>query len=162
MDHQESEHERARMLIALSGSDGASAAEQSWLARHLEACASCGEFAENSRDMIGALHAISATADCRLVSATQRRVRRRALELQRQQERLWVMCVCCVAVTVATGFTTIAVWGGLEWMSRQARLASPVWQIGWGALSLMPAIVAGILLLARGTYMADHNGTFSG
>jgi len=25
---------------------------------------------------------------------------------------------------------------------------------------LMPAIVAGILLLARGTYLADHNGSF--
>jgi len=28
------------------------------------------------------------------------------------------------------------------------------------ALGLMPAIVAGILLLARGTYLADHNGPF--
>jgi hypothetical protein len=87
------------------------------------------------------------------------RVRSRALELQRRQERLWVICVCCVAVTLVTAFTTAVLWRGFAWMGQQARLPSPVWQIGLMALDLMPAIVAGILLLARGTYLADHNGS---
>src|SRR2546427_7111255 len=71
------------------------------------------------------------------------RVRLRALELQRQQERLWVICVCCVAVTLGTAFTTAVLWRGLAWMGQQAQLPGPVWQIGLVALGLMPAIVAG-------------------
>jgi peptidoglycan biosynthesis protein MviN/MurJ (putative lipid II flippase) len=98
-------------------------------------------------------------ADSALVQATQMRVRARAQELQRQQERLWVICVCCAAVTLGTAFTTAVLWRGLAWMGQQAQLPTPVWQIGLLALGLMPAIVAGILLLAQGTYLADHNGS---
>jgi hypothetical protein len=156
------EHERAQMLIALSGPDGISAAEQGWLTAHLDACVSCREFAENSRKTINALRTISVTASGSLVSTTQRRVRQRALELQRQQERLWMICVCCIAVTLGTAFTTAILWGGMTWMGQQARLSNPVWQIGLVGLGLMPAIVAAIMLLARGTYMADHNGTYQG
>ena len=79
--------------------------------------------------------------------------------MQRQRERLWVICVCCASVTLGTAFTTAALWRGLEWMGQQSRLPGPVWQIGLLAFGLMPAIVAGILLLARGTYLADHNGS---
>src|SRR2546427_8211520 len=78
------------------------------------------------------------------------RVRLRALELQRQQERLWVICVCCVTVTLGTAFTTAVLWRGLAWMGQQARLPGPVWQIGLAALGLMPAIVAGLRLLGPG------------
>jgi len=147
------------MLIALSGPEGISAAEQVWLAAHLDACASCRQFAENLRETVRALRAISVPAGGSLVSATQRLVRQRALELQRQQERLWVTWVCCAAVTLGTAFTTAVLWRGFAWMGQQARLPGPVWQIGLVALGLMPAIVAGIVLLARGTYLADHNGS---
>ena len=48
-------HERARLMIALFGEERPgpeelSNAERSWLAAHLESCASCREFAENSRE----------------------------------------------------------------------------------------------------------------
>lgn len=162
MHRQESEHDRARILIALSGAEDVAAAEQTWLRAHLDECASCREFAENSREAVRALREVSITADARLVSATRLRMRQRALELQRQHERMWVICVCCVAVTLGTAVSTAAVWGGFTWMGQAARLSDPVWEIGMVALGLMPAIVAGIWLLARGTYMADHNGTFSG
>jgi hypothetical protein len=108
--------------------------------------------------MVRALRSQPLAADSALVRATQMRVRSRVLELQRQQERLWVICVSCFAVTLGTAFTTV-LWRGFAWVSPQARLPSPVWQIGLVVLGLMPAIVAGILLLARGTYLADHNGS---
>ncbi len=155
-------HERARMLIALSGPEGLSGEEQAWLAAHLDSCASCRGFADNSRDAIRMLRTVSVTAGSSLVTATQRRVRQRALELQRQQERLWVVWVCCVAVTIGTVFTTALLWGGLQWLGQQARLQDPVWQIGLISFGLMPAIITGIVLLARGTYMVDHNGSFHG
>ena len=155
-------HERARMLVALSGSDGLSPEEQGWLSSHLESCGSCRDFAESSRETIRAIRSVAVTASGSLVSATQKRVRQRAMELQRQQERLWVVWVCCIAVTLGTGFTTALLWGGLAWLGEQARLSNPLWQLGVMTLGLMPAIVAGLVLLARGTYMADHNGSFHG
>ena len=151
-------HDEARELIALG--EGLSDAQQAWLRSHLDECEACRHYAEAVNVVVRTLRSLPLAADSRLVRATQMRVRQRALELQRQQERLWVICVCCVTVTLGTAFTTAVLWRGLVWMGQQARLPGPVWQIGLVALGLMPAIVAGILLLARGTYLADHNGSF--
>jgi hypothetical protein len=45
-------------------------------------------------------------------------------------------------------------------MGQHVPLPGLVWQIGLVALGWMPAMVTGVLLLARGTYLADHNGSF--
>ena len=153
-------HERARMLIALSGSEEVSHAEQSWLAAHLESCGPCREFAENSREAVRSLRAIPITAGGSLVSTTQMRVRQRALELQRRQERVWVVSICCAAVTLCTAFTTAVIWGGLAWVGQQVRLSPPVWEIPFVVLCFMPGLLVGIFLLARGTHLADHNGPY--
>jgi len=153
-------HDEARELIALG--EALSDAQQAWLRGHFDECEACRHYAEAANAVVRTLRSLPVAADSRLVRATQMRVRQRALELQRQQERLWVICVCCIAVTLGTAFTTSVLWRGLAWMGQQARLSAAVWQIGLVALGLMPAIVAGILLLARGTYLADHKGSFQG
>jgi ABC-type amino acid transport system permease subunit len=88
------------------------------------------------------------------------RVRQRALELQRQQERFWVICVCCAAVTLCSAVTTILLWRGFAWMGEQARLPTPIWEEGFIAVYLTPAVLVGILLLARGTFLANHNRSY--
>jgi peptidoglycan biosynthesis protein MviN/MurJ (putative lipid II flippase) len=128
----------------------------------MQECTACRDYAEAAARAIRELRSQPVAADSALVQATQMRVRSRALELRQQQERLWVICVCCAAVTLGTAFTTVVLWRGFAWMEQQARLSGPVWPIGLVVLSLMPAIVAGILLLAQGTHLADHNGSFSG
>ena len=162
-------HERARIMIAFSSEEpsfeqsnaaGFSDVERSWLVAHLEACPACREFADSSGETIRSLRGIPITASARLVSATQMRVRRRAAELQRQQERLWVVCACCAAVTLSTVVTTLGLWRGFEWLGRQARLSAPVWESGFVLSYLIPAVVAGIFLLARGTFLADHQGSY--
>ena len=155
-------HERARMMIALSGPEvssnaGPSRNEQSWLAEHLESCASCREFAEKSRAALTSLRGIPITAGTRLVSSTQMRVRQRARELQRQEERFWVVFICCAAVTLSAALTTVALWRGFAWMGEQTRLSAPEWQGAFVVFNLMPAVLAGILLLARGTFLVDHS-----
>lgn len=155
------QHERASMLIALSDCN-MPPDERTWLDSHLQGCASCREFAETSRETVSALRSLSVTASSSLVSATQARVRRRALELQRHRERVWVICVCCFAVTLGSAVTIAALWGGLAWMGQRARLSDPLWEIGLMALGTAPAALVGIVMLARGIYMADHNGTFQG
>ena len=163
-------HERARLMIAVSGPDelssegfseaGLSQAEQSWLAAHLESCPSCRQFAENSRETIRSLRQIPITASGLLVSVTQRRVRQRAAEMQRHQERFWVVCVCCAAVTLSAVVSTAVLWRGFAWIGQQARLSAPVWEGGFLVFYLMPAVLTGILLLAQGTFLADHDGSY--
>jgi predicted anti-sigma-YlaC factor YlaD len=174
-------HERARRLIVLASpqkvfegerarEEEVSSAEGSWLAQHLASCESCREFAESSQQTIRSLRAIPVTAGASLISATKILVHQRAQELQRRQERLRVIWVCSAAVTVCTAFSTLLLWRGFAWMGQwlsqqggqQWIDQQPVLGLGFVTLLLMPAIVAGIILLARGTYMADHNGSFPG
>jgi predicted anti-sigma-YlaC factor YlaD len=161
-------HDDARQMIALG--EALSDTQQASLRAHLQECSSCRDYADATGRVLRALHSQPFAADSALVRATQMRVRARALELQRQQERMWVIAVCCVAVTLGTAFTTAVTWRGLAWIGQtwiaqmkfghMMQLPSPAWQFGLAALTLMPAIVAAILLLAQGTYMADHNGHY--
>jgi len=148
------------MLIALSGAEERSNEEQSWLAAHLESCAACRGFAENARETIRSLRAIPITAGASLVSTTQVRVRQRALELQRRHERVWVVSICCAAVTLCTALSTAMIWTGLAWAGQRVQLSPPVWEIPFGVLCFLPGLLVGILLLARGTHLANGNGHY--
>jgi predicted anti-sigma-YlaC factor YlaD len=152
-------HERAQEFIALG--ESLPDEQQTWLRAHLQECTECREYAEAAVRVVRALRSQPLAADFSLVRATQMRVHQRALELRLQQERFWVVCICCFAVTLSTALTTVVLWGGfVSWMAQQARLSAPVWQIGLAAVAWMPAIVTAILLMARGTYLADHDGSF--
>jgi predicted anti-sigma-YlaC factor YlaD len=173
-------HERARRLIALAAPETLSAADRfsdrlsdgsssnAWLATHLETCASCRAFAENAAETIHGLRAIPIAAERSLVSTTQRMVRRRALELQRQRERTWLVAVSCTAVTLCALLSTVALWLGFAWLGARALLASSVWQVGFLVFCVMPALVAAILLLAKDKdrdndkRLADHTGSYQG
>ena len=155
-------HERARNLIALAGPEALSGADRAWLAAHVETCASCRAFAENAVATIHALRAIPIAAERSLVSTTQMRVRRRALELQRQRERLWLVSVSCTAVTLCALLSTVALWRGFAWAGAQAQLAPSIWQVGFVVFCVTPSLVAGVLLLLRGTHLADHSGSYQG
>jgi len=152
-------HERARLLIALSGTENVSNPERLGLAAHLKSCPSCRGFAESTGETLRSLRGIPITAGARLVSTTQMRVRERALELQLQQERFGVICACSAAVTLSSAVTAAVLWRALAWMGQLARLPAPVWEGGFVVIYLTPAVLVGILLLARGTFLADHNGS---
>jgi predicted anti-sigma-YlaC factor YlaD len=155
-------HERARMMIALSGPEQLAGAEQSWLAAHLASCPACRDFAESSRETILSLRGTPVAASQALVATTQLRVRRRAADLQRRQERLWVVCACCAAVTLSTTVTSTLLWRAFAWIGTQAQLSAPVWEALFVVFCLMPAVVAGMVLLARGTFLADRDASYEG
>ena len=155
-------HERARSLIALAGPETLSAADQTWLAAHLEGCASCRAFSESAAETIHGLRAIPIAAGRSLVSTTQMRVRRRAMELRRQRERMWLVLVSCTAVTVFALLSTVALWRGFEWLGARAQLASSIWQVAFLVFCVLPALVAGIVLLAKDKHLADQLGSYRG
>jgi predicted anti-sigma-YlaC factor YlaD len=164
-------HQRARKLIALSGAEALSANELSdqqssneWLAAHLETCASCRAFAENAAEAIHRLRAIPVAAGRSLVSTTQSRVRRRALELQRHRERLRLVAVSCTAVTLSALLSTFVLWRGFEWLGARAELAPSIWQVAFLVFCMMPALLAAVLLLARDKdrHLPDHTNSYQG
>ena len=155
-------HDRARRLIALAGPEALSFGDQTWLATHVGTCDSCRAFAENARATIHALRGIPIAADRSLVSTTQARVRRRAFELQRQRERVWLVSVSCIAVTLGTFLSTFALWRGFAWLGERTQLGSSIWQAGFLVFCVMPALVVGVILLARDTHLSDHTGSYQG
>ena len=164
-------HQQARKLIALSGAEALSANELSdqqssnaWLAAHLETCASCRAFAESAAEAIHRLRAIPVAAGRSLVSTTQLRVRRRAVELQRHRERLWLVAVSCTAVTLCALLSTFVLWRGFEWLGARAELAPSIWQVAFLVFCMMPALLAAILLLARDKdrHLPDHTDSYQG
>jgi uncharacterized membrane protein len=156
------EHDRARTLIVLAGPEALSLSDQTWLAAHVEACAPCRAFAENARQTVHALRAIPIAAERSLVSTTQMMVRRRALEIQRQRERMWLVSIGCIAVTVSALISAFVLWRGFEWLGERADLAPAIWQVGFLVFCLMPALIVGILLLARDAHLANHTGSYQG
>ncbi|MEO8658028.1 MAG: hypothetical protein ABI693_06135 [Bryobacteraceae bacterium] len=150
-------HERARQLTTLS--DEVSAAERTWLAAHVESCSSCRGFVESAGETIRSLRAIPITVSGSLLAATRMRVRQRALELQRRQERLQTIWVCAAAVTFCTAFNTALLWRGFAWLSQRLSHSTPLFGLVFIALCLAPAIGAGIILLARGSHSAGQNGS---
>lgn len=163
-------HERARKLIALAGPEAFSVADglseqlssNAWLAAHLEACASCRAFAENAAETIHGLRGIPIAAERSLVSTTQMNVRRRALELQRHRERLWLVSVTCTAVTLCALLSAFVLWRGFEWLGARAQWPSSVWQVAFLVFCVMPALVGGILLLAKDKHLASQTGSYHG
>jgi predicted anti-sigma-YlaC factor YlaD len=155
-------HERARSLIALAGPETLPVADQIWLTAHLEACGSCRAFAETAAETIHKLRAIPIAAGRSLVSTTQMRVRRRALELQRHRERMWLVLVSCTVVTLFALLSAVALWRGFEWLGAWAQLPSSVWQVAFLVFCVLPALVAGIVLLAKDKHLADQIGSYRG
>ncbi|MGB0006810.1 MAG: hypothetical protein WA474_12125 [Candidatus Sulfotelmatobacter sp.] len=162
-------HERARELIALAGPDTLSATNRlstqssnAWLAAHLETCASCRAFAESAAEMVRGLRAIPIAAERSLVSTTQLKVRRRALELQHQRERLWLVSISCAVVTLCALLSAVILWRGFEWLGARAHLASLVWQVAFLVFCMVPALVVAILLLAKDRHLANHSGSYEG
>ena len=101
-------------------------------------------------------------ADPGLVSTTQMMVRRRALEMQRQRERLWLVSISCTAVTLGALVSAVILWRGFEWLGARAQLASSVWQVGFLVFCVTPALVTGMLLLAKDAHLADRTGSYQG
>jgi predicted anti-sigma-YlaC factor YlaD len=157
-------HERTRELIALAGANDRdlSDGQQAWLRAHLQECAACRDYAEAAAGVVRAVRSQAWAADSALVRATQMRVRSRALELQQQRERVWLVCVSCLFVGLSSAITTPFFWRAFEWIGVWAGVSNSVWQAGFAFFWIVPALVVSTVLLARGTHLTsahlDDNG----
>ena len=147
-------HDEARELIALG--DGLSDAQQASLRAHLDECEACRHYAEAANGVVRALRSLPLAADSRLVRATQMRVRFHAGRLRETRERLWLVGMACLGVGLSATLTVPILWRLFAWMGEWAGVSTVVWQAGFVFFFIAPALVAGLMLLGRGTHMTNN------
>jgi Flp pilus assembly protein TadB len=147
-------HDEARELIALG--KGLSDSEQAWLRAHLDQCETCRHYAEAANGVVRTLRSLPLAADSRLVRATQMRVRLHASRLRETRERLWLVGTACLGVGLSVTLTVPFLWRLFAWMGEWAGVSNLVWQTGFMFFFIAPALVVGVLLLARGTHLANN------
>jgi len=146
-------HDEARELIALG--EGLSDAQHAWLRVHLDECEACRHYAEAVNGAVRVLRSLPVAADSRLVRATQMRVRFHASRLRETRERMWVVGMACLGVGLSATLSVPILWRLFAWMGERAGVSTLVWQAGFLFFFIAPALVVGLLLLARGTYLAN-------
>jgi predicted anti-sigma-YlaC factor YlaD len=142
-------HDQARELMAVGGG-----AQQDWLRVHLAECEACREYAEVASGAVRALRSLPLAADARLVRATQMRVRFHASRMRQTRERLWLVGMACLAVGLSATLTVPLLWRLFAWIGEWAGVSTLVWQAGFVAFWVVPALVVSALLAAHGTHLA--------
>jgi len=148
-------HDEARTLIALGGS--LPDAQQAWLRAHLEECEACRHYADAADGVVRSLRSMPLAADARLVRATQMRVRFHARRLRETRERMWLVAIACLGVGLSATLTIPLLWRLFAWMCEWAGVSTLVWQAGFVFFFFAPALVVGVLLVARGTHLANDS-----
>jgi len=148
-------HDEARTLIALG--ESLSDTQQAWLRAHLEDCEACRHYAEATDGVVRSLRSMPLAADARLVRATQMRVRFHARRLRETRERMWLVAVACLGVGLSATLTIPLLWRLFAWMGEWAGVSTLAWQAGFVFFFFAPAPVVGVLLVARGTHLANDS-----
>ena len=158
----QSSHQEIRRLIATSAED-LSEAQQALLRAHLQECGSCRDYAAATAEIVRALRGIPVAADRRLVLNTQARVRARAFVLRQRQQWLTLAALACTFVGLSAAITTPLVWWAFDWIGTHTGLSRLLWQAAFALYWMVPALLVSVLLLFRGTHLANggHSGESS-
>jgi predicted anti-sigma-YlaC factor YlaD len=148
-------HDKARKLIALG--ESLSDAQQAWLRAHLEDCEACRHYADAADGVVRSLRSMPLAADARLVRATQMRVRFHARRLRETRERMWLVAMACLGVGLSATLTIPLLWRLFAWMGEWAGVSTLVWQAGFVFFFFAPALMVSVLLVVRGTHLANDS-----
>ncbi|MGC2182263.1 MAG: hypothetical protein WA637_03175 [Terriglobales bacterium] len=148
------EHDEARELITLG--EALPEARQAWLRAHIDECETCRQYAEATNGVVRTLRSLPVAADARLVRATQMRVRFHASRLRETRERIWLVGMACLGVGLTATLTVPFLWRLFAWMGERAGVSTVVWQTSFMVFFIAPALVVSVLLLARGTHLANN------
>jgi predicted anti-sigma-YlaC factor YlaD len=154
----QSSHDEVRRLIATSASD-LSKTQQALLQAHLQDCGPCRDYAAATAEIVRALRGVPLAADPRLVRNTQACVRARAVALRQRQQWLSLVALACPLVGLSAAITTPLVWRAFQWMGTYAGLSRTLWQVGFTFYWVAPSLLVSVLLLFRGTHLADNGNS---
>ena len=142
-------HVRARQLIDQHHVEGLAAKEREWLDGHLQNCAECSDVAQSTESALRTLRSVSIPFPSGLASRTQFRVRLRAQELQEREPRslaVWAIAGVSWALGIATA---PYVWQLFAWTGERLHVPKLALELGFGLWWLIPALIAGGILLVE-------------
>jgi predicted anti-sigma-YlaC factor YlaD len=142
-------HARAKQLIDQHHVEGLSEKERAWLDAHLQECAECATVAQSTESALRALRSNAVPFPSGLVSRTQFRERLRAQQLEEHAPRrlaIWAIAGVSWALGIATA---PYVWQLFAWAGERLHVPKLAWELGFGLWWLIPALIAGAILLAE-------------
>lgn len=142
-------HARAKRLIDQHHVEGLPAKEREWLDAHLQNCSECSALAQSTELALRALRTVSIPFPSGLASRTQFRVRLRAQELQEREPRslaVWAIAGVSWALGIATA---PYVWQIFASAGERLHVPKLAWEVGFGLWWLIPALIAGGILVAE-------------
>jgi hypothetical protein len=86
-------------------------------------------------------------------------VRARAVALRQRQQWLSLVALACPLVGLSAAITTPLVWRAFQWMGTYAGLSRTLWQVGFTFYWVAPSLLVSVLLLFRGTHLADNGNS---
>jgi len=140
-------HVRAKRLIDRHQVEGLAGKDREWLDAHLQDCTECSAVAQSTESALRALRTASIPFPSGLAGRTQFRVRLRAQQLQEREPRslaVWAIAGVSWALGIATA---PYVWQLFGWMGERLHVPKVVWELGFGLWWLIPALIAGGILL---------------
>jgi hypothetical protein len=148
-------HERAERLMIQARVEAISPEERDWLDQHIEECARCASLSGATERALRSLRSVAVRVDPELVRRTQLIVRFRADQLERDRAGMLPVWVCCAFSWILGVVTAPLLWRGFEWLGRHAGVPNIVWQAGFVAWWLLPALVAVAVLALRREVASD-------
>jgi hypothetical protein len=142
-------HLQAEQFIARERIEGLTQADRDWLTAHLQECAQCNQFAEQTEFALRSLRTAAISVPAGLATRTQFRVRLRAQELsarEPQRRLIWLACGISWIFGIASA---PYVWQLFRWFGERAGVPKLVWELGFGLWWTIPAVFVAVVLLTE-------------
>lgn len=155
------DHERALDLITREGVEGVTDSEGKWLDLHLAECPNCSSYATSLHSASQAIRSTTVMASRSLVTATQTRLRARALELRERDSRVFLIGLSfCLGMLSSTASAWLW-WRFGTWAVQLLGLPESIVAPGVVLFWLLPSIVIAVLLTFIPRTIFNHPLTLS-
>ena len=135
-------------LIMRRGPEEIAGGDAAWLASHLEMCSECAGYAGDFDETGRLLQTVAITASAWLVSATQMKVRERALSMQEQQSRVVLIAISFCLGAMSSAISAWLWWRFGAWVAERFGLSPAIVQPGIMVFLVLPAVVIAVVMLA--------------
>jgi predicted anti-sigma-YlaC factor YlaD len=153
-------HARAQQLIAQERVEGIQPSESAWLAAHLQECAECAGFSQETSAALRALRTTPMALPAGLAERTQFRVGLRAQQLREHEPRRRALWIAAGVSWVAGVASAPYVWRLFAWLGGQTGAPKLVWEAGFALWWAVPALFAAIVLLVEHERQAGESYWF--
>jgi hypothetical protein len=155
------DHARAIDLITLRGVEGIGDSEISWLEAHLAECSQCSSYARSLLSASQVLRSMPVMATPSLVSATQARLRARALEMRERESRVFLIGLSfCLGMLSSTASAWLW-WKFGNWAVDLLGLPQSIVAPGVVLFWLLPSIMIAMLMTFLPRTVFNHPLTLS-